>query len=494
MQNGYNGGGGGGGGGGNDDDDRKPPWKPNKNSDKKTDWQTPSSSSQNDDIKKRRRRNRGNSTAGDDTCSMSTTSTAVGTAMLLPPMTTTGFATGTPSSSSHCIVELDERRDRLQQQMMMLSATSTTALGVFVVTVLPMAAILAIGLLFASLGLLSFTTYQRLVLEYQQIVAGQGFGRFLPTGLYQQLTEGSLHQFMTQDNDFVREWGFMALYFVPGLTEEQRDQYIRRLAPERQTYLERPGLGYLLGDGFMRALVGDQRWGRHSIENSISRAVHPQQQQQHQPQSQSPPLQITAATAETPTRRLDFDSDGESTASTSPDVLGLTIQAVHGEDHSNNNDNTLGDGNANNSNAAANANDGEDERRHQRQLDEEGDVVLSALFTGIGSYVSWIAEVGGEAAYDFVVDPASSMVSVVGIGAAVLSLGVGAWGASIGFYSRPTMATTSSFSATSLLPSSRVLVSTAILGGVSAGVMLYARSAVRKVVKAPQKPPPRTKK
>ena len=280
-------------------------------------------------------------------------------------------------------------------------------------------------------------------------------------------------------------WGFLALYFVPGLTAEQRDQYIRRLAPERQQFLQRPGLGYLLGEGFMRALVGDQRWRRHAIESSIPRVVEPNRIQQQQQQSsqqqqqiqiQSPPLQI-AATAETPARRLDFDSDNESMASTSPDVVGLTIEAVHGADG------VAAPGNNNNNNSE------ERERQHQRQLDEEGQVVVSALFTGGWSYVSWLAGMGGEAAYDFVVEPASSIVSVAGIGASVLSLGVGFWGISTGFYSRPGSSTTS-FRASSLLPSSRVLVGTALLGGFSAGVMLYTRSTVRNAVKTPSKPPP----
>lgn len=236
----------------------------------------------------------------------------------------------------------------------------------------------------------------------------------------------------------------------------------------------------------MRALVGDQRWRRHAIESSIPRVVEPrriqpqQSSQQQQIQIQSPPLQI-AATGETPARRLEFDSDNESMASTSPDVVGLTIEAVHG-------DNGAAAEGSNNNNNNSEENSEERERQHQRQLDEEGQVVISALFTGGWSYVSWLAGLGGEAAYDFVVEPTSSMVSTAGIGASVLSLGMGFWGISTGFYSRPG-SSTASFRASSLLPSSRVLVGTALLGGVSAGVMLYARSTVRNAVKTPSKPP-----
>ena len=197
MQNGYNGGGGGG-----DEDDRKPPYKPpnsNNNKNNNNDWTTPSVSKT--DTKKRRRHHhhRGDSTGG--TCSLSTDVTATA---LSSPMTAFSEASG--ESHHHEVVEFSERRNQLQQQIMVLSITSSAALGFFVLTVLPFAALVAMSLLAASLGLLSYTTYQRLVLEYQQIVAGEGFGRYLWPGIYQLLTEGSLHQFLTQDNTFVREY------------------------------------------------------------------------------------------------------------------------------------------------------------------------------------------------------------------------------------------------------------------------------------------------
>ena len=305
-------------------------------------------------------------------------------------------------------------------------------------------------------------------------------------------------------------WGFLALYFIPGLTEDQRNQYIQRLGPDRQQFLNRPGLGYLLGgEGFMRALVGDQQWRRQAIERSISLPPPPEPLPPPPPEPLPPPprsvvvleqqqqqallpLQIAASESETPfPRRLDFDSDdNESMASSS--VVGLTIEAIHDEgDNNNSNDHNNFHNNNNNDDDEEEdeVNNEEQERQRQRQLDEEGQVVVSALFTGTWSYVSWLAGIGGEAAYDRVVEPTSSLVSAAGIGVSALSLGLGFWGISTGFYNRPGSSTTSSFRASSLLPSSRVLVGTALFGGISAGVMLYARTTVRNAVKTPTKPP-----
>ena len=207
MQNGY-----GGSGGGNDDDDRKPPAKPNNDSK----WNTPN------DTNKRRRRNRGDSTVG-------TSSTADITAIateLYTPGTEFSVASLSPNDTHQKSttdvaaqqVPAEQRRIQLQQQMLIFSAASSVAFGTLILSILPMVAILAIGLLAASLGLLSNAAYQRLLLEYQQIVSGEGFGRYLSPTIYQHLTEGSLHQYLTQDNQFVREYVFN-IYFICGMVE-----------------------------------------------------------------------------------------------------------------------------------------------------------------------------------------------------------------------------------------------------------------------------------
>jgi len=426
----------------------------------------------------------------------------------------------------HEVVHVESRRLRLQRQMIVLGVISSAGLGVFFLAILPMAAIVAWIIFVTSFGLLSRTGVQRLQLEYQQIVAGQGLGRYLPAALYRYLTEESLHQFLTQDNSSAQEyvlmvrvlfyfifycidsrllcmhnsistfhqqilvhllviyrWGFLALYMIPGLTQEQLNQYVQRLAPERQQFLNRPGLGYLLGERFMRAVVGEQQWRRHAIESSIPRVVQPQPQP---PFNQQRPLQITAEN-NNPVRRLDFDSDSESLASQSPMDRLVAFPAMNNNpgnpmnlatpltpvDVSNSDDNS-----------------GTSEERRQRQLDEEGDVILSAVFTAWWSGVSWLAGEAGEAVYEAIVEPFSSLVSVAGIGVSVLSLGMGMWGLSTGLYHRPQIRGTNTFQASSLLPSSQVLVSTALFGGVTAGVILYARTTMRNAVNAHKKTPP----
>lgn len=207
MQNGY-----GSSGGGNDEDDRKPPATPNNNK-----WNTPSVT------KKRRRRNRGDSTVDTDSTS---DITAIATE-LYTPGTDFSVASLSPNDTTQKsttevvqpVLPPEQRRLQLQQQMMVFSAASSVAFGAVVLSVLPMVAILAIGLLAASLGLLSNAAYQRLLLEYQQIVSGDGFGRYLSPSIYQQLTEGSLHQYLTQDNQFVREYVFYIIYCICGLVD-----------------------------------------------------------------------------------------------------------------------------------------------------------------------------------------------------------------------------------------------------------------------------------
>lgn len=278
----------------------------------------------------------------------------------------------------------------------------------------------------------------------------------------------------TPPNNFLffclHRWGFMALYFIPGLTEEQIQGFAVRLAPDHQQLLMRPGLGNILGNGFMRALLGDNRWRQRAIEANVPVIEHPNVDNNQQ-------LLPVSSTA--PSRRLDFDSDGESHASA---PVGLTIEAASPNSHevdestTSSNDDEEEDKDDNN-------HDDDDER--QRQLAAESDVIMDALADGVWSYATWAAGLAGELTYDYVVDPASSVVGYVGLGTSLLSIGIGFFGFSAGYYSRPSIAS-SQFQPASLLPSSRFLASAAVLGGVSAGVVLFARSWMRHVVKPPR--------
>ena len=266
----------------------------------------------------------------------------------------------------------------------------------------------------------------------------------------------------------------MALYFIPGLTQEQIRAYVQRLAPDHVLLLNRRGLGNFFGDGFMRALVGEQHWRQRYIEARVATIEHPNQL-----------LQQQNGTTSTP-RRLDFDSDVDSHASA---PVGLTIEAGN-----NCSDNTQIDASSHDEEDAASTtttNNNDDER--QRRLDIEGVLVVSALWDGVWTYATMAASMAGQITYDHVVEPTSSLVTYVGIGVSLLSLGIGYYGISTGYYSRPNISFTSSsqLQPASWMPSSRFVASTAVLGGISAGIMLVSRSIIRNTFKPPT---PSTKK
>lgn len=254
-------------------------------------------------------------------------------------------------------------------------------------------------------------------------------------------------------------WGFLALYLVPGISEDQLNDYIRRLAPDRQVFLNRRGMGYFLGDGFMRALVGERRWRQDAFVANVPPTIeHPNHQE------------LVVATMMR-SHGLEFDSDGESHSSAPVELIVPREGPIQSE-------NTNG--------GIPNDNSDDDDRR--RQLAGEGDVILSALWDGISSYVSWGAVLAGRFTYNRVLEPVTEAATTVGlvgsVGVTVLSLGAGLWQ-----FSRPV---TSATQQSSRAPS-RLLLSTTILGGVSSGLFLYARSALRKSIRPPPPGKPQPK-
>ena len=101
-------------------------------------------------------------------------------------------------------MEVEVQRDQLQHQMILLSVATTATFAMFILTVIPFVTLVTFSLLATSAGLLSYTAFQRLVLEYQEMIASEGFARFLPASMISLLTNQSLHQFL-RDDTFVRE-------------------------------------------------------------------------------------------------------------------------------------------------------------------------------------------------------------------------------------------------------------------------------------------------
>jgi hypothetical protein len=134
---------------------------------------------------------------GGETDDSSDASTAVDSTALTTPMTVGSLA----STTHHHPVEL-ERRDQLQQQMILLSVTTMATLAVFISTIIPMTILLAFGLFATSAGALTYTSYQRLLLQYRDMIAGDGLAQFLPASWVQALTQSSVHEVLRDDTVF----------------------------------------------------------------------------------------------------------------------------------------------------------------------------------------------------------------------------------------------------------------------------------------------------
>lgn len=153
-------------------------------------------------------------------------------------------------------IQMERRRYLRQLRTLGLATGATVALSA--ASIIPAPLLIAMIVLIGILALLIQTVIQVARFELQLLMQGRGIGDYLPTGLYEQLTQRSIHEFMS-DRTMVDENAYMMLYFLPGLSRDQIDEYVGRLAPRHQELLHRRGLGFLLGENFMRFLVGDQR-------------------------------------------------------------------------------------------------------------------------------------------------------------------------------------------------------------------------------------------
>ena len=128
----------------------------------------------------------------------SSVSTAATSTVVLTPMSV--ISTGANSQTD----EMQSRRLYLQQLLFYQAILVTFIFVALLLIFVPWSLLLGSSALAASTGALSYTAYRRLQLEYQEVLAGDGFARFLPNSIHQLLTETSFHAFMS-DNTFVRE-------------------------------------------------------------------------------------------------------------------------------------------------------------------------------------------------------------------------------------------------------------------------------------------------
>jgi hypothetical protein len=178
-------------------------------------------------------------------------------------------ATTTPTTALQLFRQFQHVHPRLQQSILLL-ATSGAAFSVLLASILPTSAVLALCALVASSMALCRTIYQYLVDTWTSTLHHRGIGAYIPASMYRTLTELSVHEWMT-DDAFARQNRHFLLYLFPGLSAEQRTNLIQRLGPRHRQQLLRPGVGHFLGEGFMRVLMGDERWQAPPLVNGVHR-------------------------------------------------------------------------------------------------------------------------------------------------------------------------------------------------------------------------------
>ncbi|CAJ1944277.1 unnamed protein product [Cylindrotheca closterium] len=157
------------------------------------------------------------------------------------------------------VVSIEQQRQVLQRQMMQWGIASGTSITAVTVAFVPIQVIVAFFIVVSLFLGFSFSVFQRLRLEAIDL-RRRGVAGYLPEGIVNTLVNRSFHDQIVHSPNFWEENGFFLLYLIPGLNEEQLNAYVNRLVPRHQHVLRRPGLGHFVGPGFMRLLLGEERY------------------------------------------------------------------------------------------------------------------------------------------------------------------------------------------------------------------------------------------
>ena len=246
----------------------------------------------------------------------------------------------------------DHERD-LRQRITRLVAAWLLSVTVFLYIILPYTAFCALVAATATSALTMQHVQRYAVSEFYHYARYRGFGELLPDRLVQLLTQESLHDFFMSTLHHSSESNsgslhrYLVLYFLPGLTPDQRTAFIRRLPRRHRQVLERPGMGQFLGPQFMSLLLGRERYqqqqqleqGGHHHNNARRLAQHPEETsswihsvQHHEEQEEEeehhrrildralPSARLTAALHPHGGRRLDLDEESSAASDLGLDV------------------------------------------------------------------------------------------------------------------------------------------------------------------------------
>jgi hypothetical protein len=166
----------------------------------------------------------------------------------------------------------------LTNQITQLAIASGGSMLVLILATVPIPILVGMIIVLAIWFRLLVKLYQRAILEYQNLVQGRGVSQYLPESMTSSLIHTSIHDWM-MDPSFMQEHAYLALYFIPGINAQQMELYVNQLLPRHQQLLRRPGLGHLLGNDFMRLLVGENRGGNQNqgaaMDDGVSAGMVP---------------------------------------------------------------------------------------------------------------------------------------------------------------------------------------------------------------------------
>jgi hypothetical protein len=213
----------------------------------------------------------------------------------------------------------------------------------------------------------------------------------------------------------------------------------------------------MFGNGFMRALIGENRWRDqaivgNTIEHSIGREMVPS------------------------ARALEFDSDGESMASAAPTrVLELptpvaTTFSVFLPPPPPPPTPTL----PNQENDARRTSNSNQDDNPQGEFESHQDLIMTAIQDVMWEYARWAGGSAFLVTHEYLIQPALWISGSLGLGISFLSMGAGLWQ-----YSRARNTTIARSQESAFFIAAPLLIGTGLFGGVLAGGMIYARSAIR---------------
>lgn len=149
-------------------------------------------------------------------------------------------------------------------QLLILAATSIASFSASIIILLPFPVLVALSLSLSSFFGMIYLIVLLFYDKWDEIIQGNGIGDYLPTSVYNLLTESTLHEWL-QDTSFTLEYRHLLLYFIPGITEQQLEAYIDGLSPRHRYNLRRHGLGHFFGENIMRLIMGDSRYHRNLL-------------------------------------------------------------------------------------------------------------------------------------------------------------------------------------------------------------------------------------